>query len=187
MIDKGKLHWYTVRVTYGREKKANEYFVSKKINTFYPTINTVKVVDGKKKTVVESRLPNIIFVYGTEEELKQYIYDNVNIPYLRFYYRYYHEGSRIKKEPLIIPDSQIESFKIICASEAKDIVVDSVDVTKFKKGQRVRVIEGPFKGVEGLVARWHGQQRVAVVIEGLFSVATAYVPTSFLEKQDNNV
>ena len=49
---------------------------------------------------------------------------------------------------------------------------------------RVRVTEGKFKGVTGIVARIHGQQRVAVVIEGVLAVATAYVPSAFLQRLD---
>lgn len=43
---------------------------AKGITTFYPTIDTVKLINGKRKVVTESRLPNIFFAYGTEEQLK---------------------------------------------------------------------------------------------------------------------
>ena len=48
----------------------------------------------------------------------------------------------------------------------------------------MRVVDGCFKGVEGKVARYHGQQRVAVVIDGLMTVATAYIPNAFLRFMD---
>ena len=174
-------HWYALRVTYGREKKAYEYFVEKHVEAYYPTIRTVKEVGGKRRTIVESRLPNIFFARGTEEEIKSYVYDNVNLPYLRFYYRHTHEGTRIFKEPLIVPDYQIESLKIICASEADDVIIVPPEVQKFQTGQTVRVIDGVFTGVIGKVARYHGQQRVAIIIEGLLTIASAYVPSAFLE------
>lgn len=174
-------HWYVLRVTYGREKKTYDYLVNNQVEAYYPTIKTVKEVDGKRKTFIESRLPNIFFARGTEEEMKRYVYDNVNLPHLRFYYRHTHEGARVVKEPLIIPDYQIEGLKIICASEAEDILLIQSDDTKFKAGQSVRVIDGGFKGVTGKVARYHGQQRVAIIIEGLFTVCTAYVPSAFME------
>lgn len=174
-------HWYALRVTYGREKKAYDYLVGKHVEAYYPTITTIKIVDGKRKSVEESRLPNIFFARGTEEEIKSFVYDNVNLPYLRFYYHHFHEGARVVKEPLIVPDYQIEGLKIICASEAEDIILVPSDVHKFKKGQSVRVIDGSFKGVTGKVARYHGQQRVAIIIEGLLTVCTAYVPSAFME------
>ena len=175
-------HWYALRTTYGREKKAYDYLTAKGITAFYPTTNVVKLIKGKRKVVTESRLPNIFFAYGTEEQLKEYVYDNVNLPFLRFYYRHIHEGNRIIKTPLIVPDYQMESLKIICAADADNTIVSLVKVPKFKKGQLVKVTEGAFKGVVGRVARWQGQQRVAVVVEELVTVVTAYVPSAFLEK-----
>ena len=175
-------HWYALRTTYGREKKAYDYMTAKGITAFYPTTNVVKLIKGKRKVVTESRLPNIFFAYGTEEQLKEYVYDNVNLPFLRFYYRHYHEGSKIKKTPLIVPDNQMDSLKIICAADADNTFVSLVKVPKFEKGQLVKVIDGAFKGVTGRVARWHGQQRVAVIVDDLVTVCTAYVPSAFLEK-----
>lgn len=174
-------HWYALRTTYGREKKAYDYMITKGITAFYPTTNVVKLIKGKRKVVTESRLPNIFFAYGTEEQLKSFVYDNVNLPFLRFYYRHVHEGNKIKKTPLIVPDNQMDSLKIICAADADNTFVSLVKVPKFEKGQLVRITDGAFKGVEGRVARWHGQQRVAVIVDGLVTMCTAYVPSAFLE------
>ena len=175
-------HWYALRTTYGREKKAYDYLTAKGITAFYPTTNVVKLIKGKRKVVTESRLPNIFFAYGTEEQLKEYVYDNVNLPFLRFYYRHIHEGNTIKKTPLIVPDNQMESLKIICAADADNTFVSLVKVPKFEKGQLVKVTDGAFKGVTGRVARWQGQQRVGIVVDDLVTIATAYIPNAFIEK-----
>ena len=65
--------------------------------------------------------------------------------------------------------------------EAEDIILVPSDVEKFKAGQTVRVIEGVFKGAIGKVVRFQGQQRIGIVIDGLMTVASAYVPSAFLE------
>ncbi|MFR4080188.1 MAG: UpxY family transcription antiterminator [Prevotella sp.] len=148
----------------------------KGVSVFCPTIKVVKLVQGKRKVVTESRLPNILFAYGTEDQIKSFVYDNVNLPYVRFYYRHSHVDRRIEKTPMIVPNSQMESLRIICESEAGNIVVPSGVVPKFRKGQLVRVTTGAFTGVTGRVTRWHGQQRVAVVVGDVVAVATAYVP-----------
>lgn len=175
-------HWYALRTTYGREKKAYDYLVSNNVKAFYPTIKTVKNIEGQRIAVEESRLPNIFFAYGKEDEIKSFVYDNVNLPYLRFYYRHIHEGARMSKEPLIVPDYQIEGLKIICASQAEDIILELSEIKQFKVGQKVRIIDGVFTGVIGKVARYHGQQRVAIIIDGLLTIASAYVPSAFLEQ-----
>lgn len=174
-------HWYALRTTYGREKKAYDYIISKGGTAFYPTLSIVRLVDGKRKTVEESRLPNIFFAYGTEEEIKSFVYDNVNLPYLRFYYRYFHISKKVEKEPLIVSNNQIESLRIICKADADDIIVSIDEVQKFQKGQAVRIVEGKFKGVTGIVARYQEQQRVGIVIDGLLTMVTAYIPNAFIE------
>ena len=174
-------HWYALRTTYGREKKAYDYLTAKGITAFYPTTNVVKLIKGKRKVVTESRLPNIFFAYGTEEQLKSFVYDNVNLPFLRFYYRHIHVGRRIEKTPLIVPDYQMESLKIICAADADNTIVSLVEIPKFEKGQLVKVIDGAFNGVTGRVARWQGQLRVGICIEEIGTIATAYIPHTFMK------
>ena len=175
-------HWYALRTTYGREKKAYDYMTAKGITAFYPTTEVVKLIKGKRKVVTESRLPNIFFAYGTEEQLKSFVYDNVNLPFLRFYYRHVHVGRRIDKRPLVVPNYQMESLKIICAANTDNTIVSLEKVQKFEKGQLVKIVDGAFKGVVGKVARWQGQQRVGIVVDALVTVVTAYVPSAFLEK-----
>lgn len=63
-------HWYAIRCTYGRERKAYEFFSKNGIEAFYPTITNTKSTDGKTETIVESRLPNLLFAFGSYEQLK---------------------------------------------------------------------------------------------------------------------
>ena len=176
-------HWYAMRTTYGREQKAYDFIVSNGGTAFLPLIKQEKVIKGKKTIVDVSRIPNIFFVYGTEDEVKTYAFDNVHLPFLRFYYESHHEGVKIIKEPLIVPDRQIQSLQILCKAEAEDIrFVPDEMIPKFQEGESVVITQGEFKGIEGKVARWHGQQRVAIIIEGLCVIATAYIPSAYLNK-----
>lgn len=176
-------HWYAMRTTYGREQKAYDFIVSNGGTAFLPLIKQEKVIKGKKTIVDVSRIPNIFFVYGTEDEVKTYAFDNVHLPFLRLYYESHHEGVNIIKEPLIVPDRQIQSLQILCKAEAEDIrFVPDEMIPKFQEGESVVITQGEFKGIEGKVARWHGQQRVAIIIEGLCVIPTAYIPSAYLKK-----
>ena len=133
-------HWYALRTTYGREKKAYDYMTAKGITAFYPTQKTVKIIKGKRKIVTESLLPNIFFAYGTLNQLKIFVHDNINLPFLRFYYRHVHVGRIIEKIPMTVPDYQMESLKIICTADTDNTIVSFVKVPKFEKGQLVNVL-----------------------------------------------
>lgn len=174
-------HWYALRATYARERKAYEYIIANGGTAFFPTTQKVRLVNGKIRHREVPRIPNVLFAYGTLPDIQAFAYDNANLPYLRFYYKHTHVGAQIRKEPLIIPDKQIESLRIICNAESEDIIIESGSIEKFKKGQKVLIKFGNFAGVTGIVARYHGQQRVGIVVEGLLSAATAYIPSAFLE------
>lgn len=177
-------HWYALRTTYGREKKAYEYLLEQGVKAFYPTIKTIKQIKGKRKIVHVSRLPNIFFAYGTERELSTYVFDNTHLPFLRFYYRHYYRGRTVHKTPMIVPDNQMKTLRIICQAESTDTYVTPDRIHLFERGQRVRVTEGMFAGAVGRVARFKRQQRVGVYIDGLLTMVTAYVPSSYLQPID---
>lgn len=179
---KKEKHWYVLRAAYGSEKRAYEYITNANEVAFYPTRMVAKRSNGKVIAKEESLIPNIFFAYGTFEKISSFVYDNANLPYLRFYYRYYNDGKDRQKTPLIVPDRQMESFRIICKTNNNNVIFSENNIEKFEKGQLVRVIDGQFKGVVGRVARYHGQQRVGVMINGLVSAVTAYVPSAFIEK-----
>lgn len=179
-------HWHVLRVTYGREKKISDELKDKGINIFWPSKFVNKQINGRIVSVEVSLIQNMFFAYASEEELNKYVFDNYHFESLRYYYRHYHNDEGILvNEPLIVPDRQMESFRIICEStEADTIMTNKVD-ERFKKGQLVKVTGGPFKGVVGRVARYQGQQRVGIIVRDLFMGATSYVPKALLEDIDD--
>lgn len=75
----------------------------------------------------------------------------------------------------------MRSLRTICEAEADDVLVFSSPIQKFAQGTLVRITQGKFAGVVGRIARYKGQQRVGIVIEGTFTLATAYVPSGAVE------
>ena len=179
-------HWYVLRATYGRELKAKDYLEQHGITTYLPLQTVTKRIDGKIRNFREPVLKNIFFGYGTENDLKNLVYDNVHLPFLRFYYDSFSDpkGSLVRR-PLIVPSNQMISFKTICdASEADTIITDKV-IRKFQIGDLVRVKAGPFEGVIGRVARYKGQLRVGLVINNFLTVTTTYIPKAYIEPVKN--
>lgn len=177
--DPNTCRWYVMRTTYGRERKAFDYIIGQGGEAFYPTTSRCRY-DHQGKPVHQemSLLPNIFFLHATLQMAQDFVYDNVHLPYLRFYYDRHHDGSR---EPLTVPDHQIDNLRILCEARADDARVVPASVNNFRQGQRVRIVAGKFLGITGIVSRWCGQQRVGIEVSGIGIIATAYVPSAFLE------
>lgn len=81
-----------------------------------------------------------------------------------------------------IPEEQMTSFRLVTESGDTGLEFFSADdITRYKEGDRVRVIEGPLKGAEGYIKRIKRAKRLLVCIEGVIAVATSYIPPRMLE------
>ena len=108
-------HWDALRTTYGREKRAYNFIVANGKTVFYLTVASYLCQrNWRKAQVCRTRFSNIFFAYSTEEGSKFFVYDNVNLPILLFYYRYSHFDSQVEKNPLIVP---IGKWKICLYTE----------------------------------------------------------------------
>lgn len=182
IADANDVHWYALRTTYTHDQDAYDYLLQHGVEVYMPKMKQVYLRDGKRATKEVNRIPNVFFAHARLHDLEAFVFDNVHLPYLRFYYHTHHVGDVVRREPLVVPDKQMQSFMIVCGTLAPDVLMVPQQVQNFSKGEHVVVTEGDFQGVEGYVARWHGQQRVAVVIENLCTIATAYIPSAFLKK-----
>lgn len=195
---KSDCHWFVMRVTYGRADKAvahiNANAYSQKDdcaeNTlsapyFAYTPHETKIVfkDGKKVKRNVACLPGYIFFYGSEEEAFRFSHrsqDSVALPFLDFAYD--HTQKNVSGTDKIMTISNREMLNFIRLAEIDTPKAYSVNAEEchFKKGGKVRIIHGVFKGIVGRVARVHTQTRVVVTLDGIISYATAYIPSAFM-------
>ena len=141
----------------------------------FPTydLDTYKqfVGNGVDKLIEVPVIPNLVFIHTTLKTcmslIQEYAFD---MRYLR---------DRETGNFLIVPDKQMNDFMFLLdfSKEMVEVVNENL-----KKGDKVRVIKGDFAGIEGELIRVKGHKRVVVRLEGVVSLATAYIPGSFLEK-----
>lgn len=185
--------WFVIRATQGRAKKVYEKLVevaptheSVANCEFYLPMVAIRQIDksnAEKPTriVVKQPLDNsLLFAHCTLAQFREIL--QLPISGLTPYYDHTRQTEFGRNPYLVVPDSQFLSFRTIIDSEVEGIVTDQNDMPTFFQGDRVRVIDGPFTGVEGYVLRYKHQLRVFVQLDCLGTFATAYVPRAYLEK-----
>ena len=172
--------WYVLRVSYGRAEKANELLTAKGMETHLPLHTIYKEVNGKRKKQRIPMLPNFLFVNTTLSVLQSFLKSSPDLSFITFYYDHFNKKPDGKNPPLIVPKESMDNFiKLTSIDDEHILLIDEVNGT-YKQGDYVRIIDGPFKGIEGRVTKITGQKRVIVELPGLCSVATAYIPKAFL-------
>ena len=180
-----RYRWYVFRASYGREDKAANYIINDGTYAYVAKRYTRKSVNGQQKKVLESLIPNLLFVYTTEVQAWEYVKDTPDLSYLTYYYNHFERDENQKNPPLTISCREMENFIRATANMNEHLLYVMEEQCHFKSGETVKVIDGPFIGVEGRVARVVGQQRVVLSLSNIGLVSTAYIPTAFLQKIDS--
>lgn len=180
-VPKESHRWFVLRATYGRSEQAYDALVQNHIEAYIPQHYVLKQIDGKKKRIKEPLLPNLVFVYATEEKVWECLKQT---PYLRFYRDKTQPLSLRdgKHPPMIIDYSVMMNFMLLMRVDSEHVRVVNPEKCRFKKDGLVRVIDGPFKGVVGHFVREGGQQRVMVTFMSGNGVITSYIPSAFVEE-----
>ena len=179
------MSWYVFRASYGREDKASDYIVEDGTFVYIAKRYALKSVNGKQKKVLETLIPNLLFVYTTEDKAKEYVKNTPALSYLTFYYNHFELDDAQKNPPQTVSCKEMENFIIATCNRSEHLKFVEEEQCHFKGGETVVVIDGVFKGVEGRVARVSGQQRVIVSVSNVGLVSTAYIPTAFIKIVDS--
>ena len=169
-LSDNELHWYVAN-TCRQEKMIKQRLDSMGIENFIPFQQIARKIHGVDKLIEVPVIPNLVFIHTTFKScmslIQEYAFD---MRYLR---------DRETGNFLIVPDKQMNDFMFLLdfSKEMVEVVNENL-----KKGDKVRVIKGDFAGIEGELIRVKGHKRVVVRLEGVVSLATAYIPGSFLEK-----
>lgn len=169
--------WYVMRVTYQRELPAQDHLKRLNIESFVPTIKVRRRrATGQTSWRVEAAVHNYIFIHTTLSELQRV--KRQEIPYLRYLMGKDVDG---QMRPQFVPAKQMEDFIAISKAQQAKYVDPNIDL---REGERVRVVDGEFKGVEGVFVRISKRhaKRVVVKIEGVAAIATVELTNDEVER-----
>ncbi len=174
------MYWFPMRITYHREMKIKALLDEMGVENFLPMHwEMVETKNGGKKRTLLPAIHNLIFVRSTQEFLTELKMTREEFAPMRYMMKR-SLSSGEKSEIMLVPDQQMENFmRVASVQDDRVMFLDNSDYIN-KIGQRVRVVEGYFSGVEGVVKRINKNKRVVVQLEGLAAVAIAFVPASQL-------
>ena len=166
-----ELNWYAAYVRVNQELTIKTKLDELGVENFLPLNEQIRETPGGRKKIRVVLVHGLIFIRVSRAMSFSLLNDYaLNICYIK---------DRENRHSLIIPDKQMEDFMFLL-----DFSPESIELVNknLKHGDRVRVIKGPLTGLEGELLRIKGHKRVVVRLEGVVSIATSYIPGSFLEK-----
>ena len=145
----GALRWYALYLKSRHENAVELRLREKGIETFLPVIEEVRQYSDRKKIVIEPLFRGYLFVRSDLQKRASILQTDGVVKFVGI-------GTR----PSAIPDRQMEWIRI--AGQKPSRIKREPCLSA---GERVRVVGGPFAGIEGYIVTVKASMRVAISVE----------------------
>lgn len=151
-------HWFVAIVKQNTEKAVRDRLEESGHECYVAVQEEMHVwKNGRKSKVERVLIPSIVFIRSTEEERKKI----VNLPYITRFMVDPASGLQGDHRPLAkVPADQIEKLRFMVGHSSSPVTIGTKN---YKKGDKVRVIRGSLKGMEGEVNSSDGKSSELVV------------------------
>lgn len=170
--------WYVAIVSNRSEKKCAALLELLGYECYVPVQKEKHIwKDGKERDIDRIMLSAMVLVHVTEQERKQIVKE----PYIkRFMVNRAGQINNFGTHPVaIIPDSQIERLKFMLFNSKQSVSIEQIPL---RKGDKVRVLRGNLRGLEGSVLRdQEGKSKLYIVL-GILGIASVEIDPESIEK-----
>jgi transcription antitermination factor NusG len=132
--------WYAVHTRSRHEERSHTLLLQKSIHSFLPKIEAWSKRKDRRKKIMIPMFPGYLFVETAN--LDNY----VRLDIVKTFGVVRILGKSAGAEPIPVPDEKIDAIRRIIESR-----VEVQQLQYPKVGEPARIMDGPFKGVEGLV------------------------------------
>ena len=146
------MHWYLVQTKPRQEQCALQNLQRQGYECYLPTLRAEKIRQGAVAVVAEPLFPRYLFIRLSQENSAP---SWAPIRSTKGVTRLVSFGV----EPAKVADSLVQAVR------AQEANAQSQPAPLFQPGDRVRLTEAPFAGIEGIYQMAEGERRVMVLIE----------------------
>lgn len=162
--------WYVVCCKPRQENVAAQNLLRQNFEVYYPQLASRQRRRGRWETVIQPLFPRYLFLRADRQRQSLAVVRSTcgAVGLVRF-------GT----EPAVMPDAMVRA---IAARADADSGLHTAAVDGVAVGSQVRVLDGPFVGIEALCAGHDGQTRTLLLIELLGKTNTVSVPREWVTR-----
>ena len=164
-------HWYVVHSKPRQETLAVEHLERQGFEVWLPRAAVTRRLRGQWVERVEPLFPRYLFLHADVAV--------TDISPVRST-RGCATVVRMAGRPAVVPDAVVEWLQATADPESGLHRIGRSVRARLQAGEKVRVIEGPFAGAEGLLEALKGEERAVVLLKVLAESARVTLPTAQL-------
>ena len=163
-------YWHALYVRSRAEKKVLWQLEENGFTAYLPLITQMKQWSDRKKKVEEPLFKSYVFVYSNEREY---------IPILNVYGVI--KFVTFERKAVIVPENQILAIKKFVNDFEKGEEYKMMNNEDLKVGQKVRIINGPMKGLTGRLETIRNKRHLIVYIDVVGQCIPVHIPRAKVE------
>lgn len=161
-------HWYIAYVRMHHEKKVSERLGKMGIESFVPIQQELHLWSDRRKVIDKVVLPMMVFVHANPKERMEVLTISTVSRFMVM---------RGESTPAVIPDEQMVRFRFMLDYSEESVSVADLTLVR---GEEVRVIKGPLKGLVGEFVTEEGKSKIAIRLN-MLGCACVDMPASYIE------
>ena len=170
MDSREEKHWHALYVRSRSEKKVLSQLEDQGYTAYLPLVTQLKQWSDRKKKVEEPLFKSYVFVFSSDKEY---------IPILNVYGVI--KFVCFEKQAVIVPENQILAIKKFVSEYERGEEFKMLNSEDLKVGQKVRIINGPMKGLTGRLETIRNKRHLIVYIDVVGQSIPVHIPRAKVE------
>ena len=170
MDSREEKHWHAIYVRSRSEKKVLSQLEDQGYTAYLPLVTQMKQWSDRKKKVEEPLFKSYVFVFSSDKEY---------IPILNVYGVI--KFVCFEKQAVIVPENQILAIKKFVSEYERGEEFKMLNSEDLKVGQKVRIINGPMKGLTGRLETIRNKRHLIVYIDVVGQSIPVHIPRAKVE------
>lgn len=167
-------YWFALKVFYNRVEKIKADFKAARYETYIPMTVIEKFQKGELEYIEKPVVASLLFVRCSESFLVRYKRENSD--------EFLYYSSPGNNKPARIRDREMEIFRQATMLAGSGAEYLGSETSRWCIGDRFKVTQGLYSGLEGYVKRIKHARKFIVCIEGVAAVSISSIHPKFLER-----
>ena len=161
-------NWYALKIFYNKVLCFRDLVEKDNVESY------IAMQEGKPL------VSQLMFIKSTEDFLKSL--REQHLSEVAYYKRACYRGKQVVYVPAVIPNEQMEVFRRATEEGCEFRLLGDIQNLNLKSGDRVRVIEGPFKGLDGYLKRIKKDRKFVITIGNIAAFTIEGITYKMVEK-----
>lgn len=171
--------WYVFSISFKKEIEVRDELKSLGFDAYVPMHFRLQTIHGRRVRLQEPAIYGLVFAKGARKALLNFRETSKLKPYMFLKSRRNMDGNL---EYICIREAEMENFRKLNEVQGAELKYYKPDELRLAKGEKVKIMDGPFEGIIGVIQRLPNKRGQYLVVNlPNVAIATVSIKPEYLQ------